>query len=126
MASKPEIENIRSLGCPIRNVLDRIGSQWSLLILEALAVKTLRFNELRREIDDISRQMLSRNLKQLEQDGFITRTCYAEVPPRVEYSLTDMGRSFMQPMQTLINWADANHQQIVTSRAEYLERQAEA
>ncbi|PSJ22606.1 transcriptional regulator [Halomonas sp. ND22Bw] len=105
--------------CPIRDVLDRIGDQWSLLILEALAPGTLRFNALRREIGDISRQMLSRTLKQLEQDGFITRTLYAEVPPRVEYALTPLGRSFLEPMQQLVDWAEAHHRTIVAARARY-------
>lgn len=102
--------------CPIRDVLDRIGDQWSLLILEALAQRTLRFNELSREIGDISRQMLSRTLKRLEADGFVRRTLYAEVPPRVEYTLTALGRSFLVPMQALVQWADAHHAQICRSR----------
>ena len=87
--------------CPIRDVLDRIGDQWSLLVLEALQGGVLRFNELNRRIDDISKQMLSRTLKRLEEDGFIRRTLYAEVPPRVEYELTNLGRSFLVPMQLL-------------------------
>ncbi|MFT4180841.1 MAG: helix-turn-helix domain-containing protein [Rhizobium sp.] len=102
--------------CPIRDVLDRIGDQWSLLVLEALGIRTMRFNELNREIGDISRQMLSRTLRRLEHDGFIQRTVYAEVPPRVEYSLTGLGRSFMEPMSTLVKWADDNHQTICNSR----------
>jgi DNA-binding HxlR family transcriptional regulator len=102
--------------CPIRDVLDRIGDQWSLLVLGALSQRTLRFNELLREIGDVSRQMLSRTLKRLEQDGFISRTIYAEVPPRVEYALTELGRSFLEPMRALIAWADANHQAICEAR----------
>ncbi|NWL47402.1 helix-turn-helix domain-containing protein [Pseudomonas asiatica] len=105
--------------CPIRDVLDRIGDQWSLLVLEALAGRTLRFNELGREIEDISKQMLSRTLKRLEMDGFISRTVFAEVPPRVEYQLTALGSSFLQPMQALVQWADANHTQICRSRRGY-------
>ncbi len=106
--------------CPIRDVLDRIGDQWSLLILEALAPGTLRFNELGREIGDISRQMLSRTLKRLEIDGFVQRTLYAEVPPRVEYTLTDLGQSFLTPMRELVKWADIHHARICQAR-----RQAE-
>ncbi|MCQ4316059.1 transcriptional regulator [Stutzerimonas zhaodongensis] len=102
--------------CPIRDVLDRIGDQWSFLVLEALAERTLRFNELSREIGDISKQMLSRTLKRLEMDGFVERTVFPEVPPRVEYNLTDMGRSFLVPMQALIKWADAYHGQVCSSR----------
>lgn len=105
--------------CPIRDVLDRIGDQWSLLALEALSEKVLRFNELGREIGDISKQMLSRTLKRLEQDGFIRRTLFPEIPPRVEYQLTDLGRSFLVPMQMLVTWADTNHGTICVSRREY-------
>jgi len=102
--------------CPIRDVLDRIGDQWSLLILNALARRFMRFNELHREIGDVSRQMLSRTLKRLESDGYISRTVYAEVPPRVEYELTGLGRSFLGPMQTLIQWAEDNHAGIRMAR----------
>ncbi|MBB4235717.1 winged helix-turn-helix transcriptional regulator [Rhizobium esperanzae] len=103
-------------GCPIRGVLDRIGDQWSLLTLEALEHEKKRFNELLREIGDISKQMLSKTLRHLEQDGFISRTVYPEVPPRVEYELTEMGRSFLIPMKALIGWADRNHPQIMSAR----------
>ncbi|MGM3176023.1 winged helix-turn-helix transcriptional regulator [Dickeya lacustris] len=105
--------------CPIRDVLDRIGDQWSLLVLETLSDGTLRFNELMRCIGDISRQMLSKTLKLLEQDGFVRRTIYAEVPPRVEYQLTDLGRSFLQPMRVLVQWADAHHRTICEARKAY-------
>lgn len=108
--------------CPIRDVLDRIGDQWSLLVLEALETKTLRFNELSREVGDISRQMLSRTLKKLEQDGFILRTIYPEVPPRVDYRLTELGRSFRAPMQQLVAWADDNHMAICEARRRYADK----
>ncbi len=102
--------------CPIRDVLDRVGDQWTLLVLEALDGHVLRFNELSRAIADISKQMLSRTLRRMEEDGFVTRTIYAEVPPRVEYALTDLGRSLLAPMKALVAWADANHGAIRASR----------
>lgn len=105
--------------CPIRNVLDRVGDQWTLLALEALDGKTLRFSELSRRIADISKQMLSRTLRRMEEDGFVTRTVYAEVPPRVEYALTDLGRSLLVPMKSLILWADSHHNQIRDAREAY-------
>ncbi|MCE8022759.1 winged helix-turn-helix transcriptional regulator [Billgrantia aerodenitrificans] len=105
--------------CPIRDVLDRIGDQWSVLVLLTLRPGTRRFNELMREIGDISKQMLSRTLKRLEQDGFITRTVYPEVPPRVEYSLTELGHSFLEPMRALVAWADQNHRTISEARERY-------
>ena len=105
--------------CPIRDVLDRIGDQWSLLILTSLSRGALRFNELSREVGDISKQMLSRTLKRLEKDGFIKRTIYPEVPLRVEYELTDIGTSFMEPIGILVRWADENHRAIVRARQSY-------
>ena len=102
--------------CPIRDVLDRIGDQWSLLILKSLEHDVMRFNSLHKEIGDISRQMLSRTLKRLEKDGYISRTLYAEVPPRVEYALAELGLSFLKPMNTLIQWADENHEAICRAR----------
>ncbi|MBA9033835.1 winged helix-turn-helix transcriptional regulator [Rhizobium leguminosarum] len=103
-------------GCPIRGVLDRIGDQWSLLTLEALEDGKKRFNELLREIGDISKQMLSKTLKHLEQDGFVRRTVYPQVPPRVEYELTELGRSFLIPMKALVGWAEQNQPAITSAR----------
>jgi DNA-binding HxlR family transcriptional regulator len=105
--------------CPIRDVLDRIGDQWSLLVLHSLSKGTLRFNELVRAVGDISKQMLSKTLKRLEKDGFVKRTLYPEVPLRVEYELTDIGQTFLKPMAELIRWANANHRHIVLARQQY-------
>lgn len=105
--------------CPIRDVLDRIGDQWSLLVLETLEQDRKRFNQLLSEIGDISKQMLSKTLRQLEQDGFVLRTIYPQVPPRVDYELTDLGRSFLGPLKILITWADGNHRAIVDARGQY-------
>lgn len=102
--------------CPIRDVLDRIGDQWSFLVVDTLARGTQRFNELMRNIGDISKQMLSRTLKRLEEDGLVKRTLYPEVPPRVEYELTALGRSFLVPMKGLIAWADEHHDAVRESR----------
>jgi len=105
--------------CPIRDVLDRIGDQWSLLALEALEAGPKRFNVLMRELGDISKQMLSRTLRKLEQEGYVHRTVFAEVPPRVEYTLTAQGHSLLQPMKQLVAWADLHHADIVAARARY-------
>ncbi|MCE9665653.1 helix-turn-helix transcriptional regulator [Halomonas sp. M5N1S17] len=118
MPQQPEIIEFDH-PCPIRDVLDRIGDQWSVLILLTLQPGTKRFNELMREIGDISKQMLSRTLKHLEQDGFITRTVYPEVPPRVEYDLTELGHSFLEPMQAMVDWADTHHRTIAEARRRY-------
>ncbi len=78
-------------GCEVRQILDRIADKWSLLAIALLEGRTLRFNELRREIDGISQRMLTVTLRQLERDGLVTRTVYPVVPPRVEYALTPLG-----------------------------------
>lgn len=105
--------------CPIRDVLDRIGDQWSLLVLSALEGGTLRFNQLLRAIGDVSKQMLSTTLKRLEQDGFIRRTMFPEIPPRVEYALTDLGRSFLVPLKALIDWSERHHPEVRAARYRY-------
>ena len=115
-AYREALRDGREAECPIRDVLDRIADQWSLLILTALKDGALRFNELGREIPDVSKQMLSQTLKRLEQDGLIVRTLYPEVPVRVEYALTDLGRSLMVPLLELVDWADKNYPQLLESR----------
>lgn len=107
--------------CPIRDVLDRIGDQWSLLVLVSLEPETKRFNTLMRELGDISKQMLSRTLRKLEQDGYVHRAVFAQVPPRVEYSLTLQGRSFLGPMKGLVAWADRHHAGIVAARGRFMQ-----
>ena len=96
----------------------------ALLVLQALAARLMRFGEINRAIGDISKQMLSRTLKRLEQDGFVKRTLFAEFPPRVEYELTELGRSFLAPLEALVAWADANHQSICNARRDYADGDA--
>ncbi|MFJ8111043.1 winged helix-turn-helix transcriptional regulator [Streptomyces sp. NPDC096132] len=105
--------------CVVRDILNRVGDQWSLLVVTTLAEGTKRFGELSREIGDVSKQMLARTLRQLEQDGFVQRTVFPEVPPRVEYTLTELGRSFLGPVIGLVEWADAHHDAVVAARHDY-------
>ena len=105
--------------CPIRDILDRIGDRWSLLVLWMLNQGPHRFSELRRRIGDVSQRTLAQTLRRLEQDGFVSRTVTATVPPRVDYELTTLGRSFMGPMGILIDWADSNHDAVRAARAAY-------
>ena len=94
--------------CPIRNILARISDKWSLLVLYTLdkaEKKVMRFKELQREIPDISQKMLAVTLRTLEEDGYIIRTAYPEVPPRVEYALTDRAHSLPFHVNALIGWA---------------------
>lgn len=103
--------------CPVRNVLSRIGDKWSMLILSTLhANGTMRFGEIHKSIGDISHRMLSVTLRSLEEDGLIVRKTYAEVPPRVEYTLTDMGLSLIPRLDSLVEWAMSNYENITVSR----------
>ena len=104
--------------CPIRNVLARVGDKWSLLVLYTLQHNgTLRFSALQRAIPDISQKSLAKTLRILEEDGFIDRTVYPEVPPRVEYSLTLRAQSFLPIVEQLIGWAKDNLDRIIADRA---------
>lgn len=107
--------------CPIRNVLSRIGDKWSMLVLFTLERHgVLRFNGLKLYIPDISKKMLSTVLKVLEADGLVARRVYAEVPPRVEYSLTERGITLIPLIDNLIDWAKNNMDDIQTDRNRYL------
>lgn len=112
--------------CPVRDVLDRLGDRWSTLVLQTLAEGTLRFAELLRRIDDISKRMLAKTLRGLEEDGLVQRTVYPSKPPSVEYALTDLGRSFVPHIEGLVAWASEHHDAVRAARAAYGQRQAEA
>ena len=106
--------------CPVRNVLARFGDKWSILILLLLDEKgVMRFSELNKSISDISQKMLTVTLKTLEADGLVSRKIFPEIPPRVEYSLTDMGKSLLPHIQNLTKWALENMEIIQESRAVY-------
>lgn len=109
-------------GKAIREVLDRIGDKWSLLVIGTLSDGPLRFGELHRHIPGVSQRMLTLTVRQLERDGLLTRTVYAEVPPRVVYELTDTGRTLIEPSRALAEWAIANYPAIDAARAEFDER----
>lgn len=103
--------------CPIRNVLSRVGDKWSLLVLYTLQHKEiLRFKELQRLIPDISQKSLTQTLRTLEEDGFVTRKVFPEVPPRVEYTLTPRAHSFLPLVENMINWAKENMEEIIKDR----------
>ena len=115
--SKIRIQDEFSPDCPIRNVLCRLSDKWSLLVLHTLNTNgVVRFKELQRSIPDISQKMLTVTLRTLEQDGFISRKVYAEVPPKVEYRLTPRAESFLPHAYSLIDWAKQNMGQIIADR----------
>lgn len=108
--------------CPVRNVLNRIGDKWSILVILLLGdLDVLRFNELHRSIGTISQKMLTVTLKTLEVDGLVKRTIYPQVPPKVEYELTERGRSLLPIIQDLVCWAKENMDEIKESREKRME-----
>ncbi|WP_327129938.1 winged helix-turn-helix transcriptional regulator [Streptomyces sp. NBC_01727] len=112
-------------GCEVRQILDRVADKWSLLVIALLDRRTLRFTELRREIDGISQRMLTVTLRQLERDGLVRRTVHPVVPPRVDYQLTPMGATLHDTIQALDTWTEGHQDEIAAARAEYDQREAE-
>lgn len=103
--------------CPVRNVLDRFGDKWSILVLMILGEgKVMRFKDLNNAIDDISQKMLTVTLRTLEADGLVSRKVYSQIPPKVEYQLTDLGMSLIPYIKNLTNWALDNFDAIKKSR----------
>ena len=114
---RTEIQNELYPDCPIRNILARISDKWSILVLFTLNQSALmRFNALQKNIPDISQKMLTVTLRTLEEDGFVRRQVYAEVPPRDEYSLTDRAVSLLPHINSLITWAKDNMNAILVDR----------
>ncbi|MFY7666566.1 winged helix-turn-helix transcriptional regulator [Flavobacterium sp.] len=107
----------RNFSCPVRDVVAHVSDKWSLLVVYALAGDgTLRFNELKSKIGDVSQRMLTVTVRKLEQDGLVKRTIYPEVPPRVEYQLTSLGMELLNKLVPLIDWAQENSNLIISSR----------
>lgn len=116
-----EVKDALFPNCPIRNILSRIGDKWSMLVLYTLETdEAKRFKELQRNIPDISQKMLTATLKMLEADGLVKREAFAEVPPRVEYSLSDKGKTLLPHINALLSWATDNMDDIYESRRHYL------
>ncbi|MEU6713851.1 helix-turn-helix domain-containing protein [Nonomuraea sp. NPDC046802] len=105
--------------CEVRQILDRIADKWSLLVIALLDCQSLRFTELRREIDGVSQRMLSVTLRHLERDGLVSRTVHPVVPPRVDYALTPLGRTLHETIKALVTWTEQHQEEIATARAAY-------
>jgi DNA-binding HxlR family transcriptional regulator len=106
--------------CPaVREVLSRIGDKWSVLVVVLLGEGTKRFSELRRSIEGISQRMLTLTLRGLERDGLVTRTVLPTVPPRVDYALTKMGRTLLEPIEGLATWAGEHRTEIQSARERF-------
>lgn len=93
--------------CPVATTVALIGSKWKLLIIRNLLQRPWRFNELRKDLDGISQKVLTDSLRSMEEDGLITRTVYPEVPPRVEYALSDLGKSLKPILDSMVAWGNA-------------------
>lgn len=105
--------------CAIRGVTTHLGSKWATMILFLLSQETLRFGELRKRIENISQRMLTQTLRQLERDGLVSREAYAEVPPRVDYALTELGHSAVTALLPLVIWARDKKSEIDESRQRF-------
>lgn len=102
--------------CPVRDVMDRVSGKWASLLLMELIDGPLRFGAIRRRVPDISQRMLTQTLRDLQRDGYVSRTVYPTQPPSVEYRLTDQGQSFSGPLLALVEWAARNHEPIRRAR----------
>jgi DNA-binding HxlR family transcriptional regulator len=112
--------------CPIRQVLDRFGDKWSILVVELLSHEgKLRFSEIAQTIGDISQKMLTVTLKSLESDGLIVRQFYPEIPPRVEYELSELGKSLVPHIQQLSGWGQQHMETILENRRQFESKQQE-
>jgi DNA-binding HxlR family transcriptional regulator len=107
----------------VREILDRVGDKWSVLVIALLGVEGQRFSELRRSIEGISQRMLTLTLRQLERDGLVARTVHPTVPPRVDYALTPLGQSVLEPLMALMQWAQEHGTDIAEARRKYEEDQ---
>ena len=123
MAVKELAADPYAADCPSRQVLDRIGDKWTVLIVVALADGPRRYSELAGRIERVSQKMLTQTLRGLERDGMVTRTVHASVPPRVDYELTPLGRSLLIPITALEQWATTNMKAIVEARRAHDARQ---
>jgi DNA-binding HxlR family transcriptional regulator len=103
----------------VTEMLGRVGDRWTLRVIVTLRTRPLRFNQIRRTVDGISQQMLTRTLRALERDGMLTRKIFPTIPPQVEYALTPLGHSLLEPVMALGRWAQAHIPVIDAARAEY-------
>jgi DNA-binding HxlR family transcriptional regulator len=114
--------NVYNELCPTRLVLHRIADKWTVMIAGRLAAGTLRFGELKREIGGISQKMLTQSLRGLERDGLVSRTVYPEVPPRVEYALTPLGRTLVGVLEQIRGWAEGNIESVLAAQKAFDDR----
>jgi DNA-binding HxlR family transcriptional regulator len=115
MAEHPEF-NVLTATCPSRTSLARIANKWMAMVVSALGDGRLRFSDLRATVDGISGKVLTNTLRELERDGLVSRHVYAEIPPRVEYELTELGHTLHAPLRALGSWAEEHIEEVLTAR----------
>src|SRR5690349_19448 len=116
--------NVYDPNCPTRTVLDRVGDKWTVLVVLVLLDGPLRFGQVRERIGGVTPKVLTETLRRLERDGIVRRTAYPEIPPRVEYELTAVGRSLEAPIRAIAAWAEDNVPRITRARRIYDDRAA--
>jgi DNA-binding HxlR family transcriptional regulator len=120
------VDNHHPAACgQISRMLARISDKWTLLVVRALGKGPLRFNALKREVGDVSQKMLTATVRELEENGFVSRTVTPTMPPQVEYALTDLGRDLRHPVQALADWVIENSSRMDAARAAYAAKQAQ-
>jgi DNA-binding HxlR family transcriptional regulator len=105
--------------CPTREVIHHIGDRWTVLVVGALSGGTLRFSQIAKAVDGVSQKMLTQTLRGLERDGLVARTVYPEIPPRVEYELTEAGRTLIDPLRGLEDWAKEHMSAVLDAQSAY-------
>jgi DNA-binding HxlR family transcriptional regulator len=115
--------DVMTATCPSRTSLARIANKWTAMVVIALSEDPMRFRDLRTSVDGISAKVLTETLRDLERDGIVTRHAYGEVPPRVEYELTELGRTLYAPLQALGLWAEEHFAEVLAARERYDARQ---
>lgn len=126
MDTKDLPANILDPNCPSRVIFQRIGDKWASLVIQVLGDGPVRFSELRKMVNVVTPKVLTQTLRALERDGLITRTVYAQVPPRVDYQLTPMGESLLWPLSLLREWAESHVPTIMEAREAYDDAQDQA
>lgn len=119
METNQQAANVLDPDCPSRVVFQRIGDKWASLVIQVLAQGPVRFSELRKMVHVVTPKVLTQTLRSLERDGLITRKVYAQVPPRVDYTLTELGESLLAPLNQLREWAENNVPAIIDARDTY-------
>ncbi|MEH6544592.1 MAG: helix-turn-helix domain-containing protein [Porticoccaceae bacterium] len=117
--------NVYDKSCPTRLVLDRIADKWTVLVVGLLAKDTMRFGELKREINGISQKMLTQTLRGMERDGLVNRKVYPSIPPKVEYSLTELGNTLVEVLEEIRTWSEGNIEKVLQAQATYDSIQAD-